>query len=167
MGKRIEPKSPPSPGLGQRLHDAIAYAGRSLQWLESPPASWPRGYPSMVRRGERKSINVGYLRKAAEALGVRFEWLATGVGPMLGDTALAGKNVELAKAVDFLRGMLPDAFLDGWIGAQSDVDWTGVDREGFRKMIEADFLSLGRTGAASRLEVAREKKIVGKRSKLP
>lgn len=72
-------------------------------------------------------------------------------------------NTELAKAIEFLRGKLPDAFLDDWIGANSDKGWEGVDREGFRLMLEAAYVQSAHGGGYSRaLEKARAKKLSSK-----
>jgi hypothetical protein len=159
----MDPMKDAGSPLGERLLEAVQHAGRSLQWLEGPPAKWPRGYPSMVKTGRRKKLGPDLLKSAADALGVNYEWLATGKGAMVGNSPSPSGNVELGKAIEFLRGALPDDFLDGWIGANSDRGWEGVDRKGFVTMIEASYMqnAPAQSGAAT-LEKARAKKIARK-----
>ena len=75
----------PKESLAERFKLAVARLGVSLQSLEKTPSNpegLPRGYPSMIARGERKKLSPDMLARSAQALRVRIEWLATGQGPM-------------------------------------------------------------------------------------
>lgn len=150
--------------VAERIY--LALNGRSLNWLQKE-AGFGAGYASRLAGGQRPNPRPVTLKKLATALGVSYEWLATGEGPMVAARPVEPdvENDELAKAVYFLRGDLPDEFLDGWLKANNDQGWRGVTRRRFLTMLEEAYdhsQKVGEPTGAEALSTARAKKISGR-----
>lgn len=66
-------------------------------------------------------------------------WEASGAVFRLAPAVLVQRNVELAKAIDFLRGEIPDDYLDQWIATRSSHGWKDTNRHDFEMMIRANY----------------------------
>lgn len=85
-------------------------------------------------------------------------WLESGAIFRLAPAVLIQRNPELAKAVEFLRGQIPDEYLDQWVMARSSHGWKDTTRDDFVEMIRGNFRQ-ERASATVELETARKERV--------
>jgi len=105
-------------------------------------AGLPRGYASRILSGKRRYLRPEQLQRLAEGLRVDYTWLATGEGEMEPAppgaapqrqqervTELDPRYPNLAATIDWLRGQMPDDFLDDFAktALKSDGDLSRED----------------------------------------
>jgi transcriptional regulator with XRE-family HTH domain len=127
--------------MGERLRRTRDARGLSQDAL-ADQSGVSKTQISNCERGKR-GLGPKALFAVARALGVRPQWLHDGEEPMVRDGAL--DSSELERAVTFLRGQLPDAFLDDVLVADfyHGEAWT---RDQLVPMIRAAYAERKRAG---------------------